>query len=187
MNRIDDNILAAFLEGSLPDEEREWVEQAVEEDDELKVVVDEWISMADNLYAATKPEMGDDRELRMEACRSIGTVMEQVKRESRRHEVAACAAMPEQEERRACAAKPARISSLKQKWPTYRKILVAASVLAFVSAAGIWLLRSPDDTIRSAPSFDMPMSGNYKTCEPGFDSTFVDTSLQFQDFSELYK
>lgn len=176
MNRIDDNTLAAYLEGSLPDEERNQVEQAIEEDDELKAIVDEWISMADDIYKVESQD--DDRELRMEACRSIGAVMEQVKRESGMHEVTASAAMPERFSRRVAAAKP--------RWPLYRRVLVAASLLAFVSATGIWALRSPEEGMGSAPSFDVPMGGDYMTCEPQ-DTSDADTSKWSQDYSDLYK
>lgn len=131
MKTIDDNTLTAYLEGSLSDEEREWVEQAIEEDDELKAVVDEWISMADDLYAGTQQKIDDDRELRMEACKSIGAVMDQLKSE---HDAAA-----------------------KHKWLSYRKILVAASLLTFVSVTGIWLLNSSADDVY-APSPCVPMS-----------------------------
>lgn len=183
MNRIDDNTLAAYLEGNLSDEERERVEQAIEEDDELKAVVDEWISMADEMYASTKQEIEDDRELRMEACRSIGAVMEQVKSESGYYKKAVgadFAVAPNQAEA------PTKTSQLKQKWPIYRKILIAASVLAFVSVTGIWLFRSSSDgiqpigTFRSAPSFDVPMGGDYMICEPQ-DTTDADTCLESFD------
>lgn len=188
MKRIDDNTLAAYLEGILSDEERERVELAVEENDELKAIVDGWISMADDLYASTKQEMEDDRELRMEACRNIKTVMEKVKLESGYKKMAAgaeYAAMPSK------AAMPVMdedgSSSLRRKWPLYRRILLAASVLAFVSATGIWLLRSPEDGLRSAPSFDMPMDGDTMTCEPGLDTTNVDTIVLLPDYSGVYK
>lgn len=175
MNRIDDNTLAAYLEGSLPDEERNLVEQAIEEDDELKAIVDEWISMADDIYKVES--QADDRELRMEACRSIGAMMEQVKRESGAREVVASAAMPERFSRRVAA---------KSRWPLYRKILVAASVLAFVSATGIWLFQSPEDGKRSAPLFNMPKEGVYKNYSPE-SATNVDTSKLPQDYSGLYE
>lgn len=161
MKTIDDNTLAAYLEGTLPDEEREWAEQAIEEDDELKAVVDEWISMADDLYAGTQQKINNDRELRMEACKSIGTVMEQVKSVSGYY------------------------TPSKQKWPIYRKILVAASLLSFVSVTGIWLFRSPSDSIQpigaiqSAPSFDVPMGGDNMSWTTE-DTTIVDTNLHSQ-------
>jgi anti-sigma factor RsiW len=170
MNRIDDNTLAAYLEGSLPDEERILVEQAIEEDDELKAIVDEWISMADDIYKVESQD--DDRELRMEACRNIWAVMEQVKRESGAREVVASAAMPERFSHRVAAAKP--------RWPLYRRVLVAASLLAFVSATGIWALRSPEEGMGSAPSFDVPMDGDYMSC-PTEDTTIVNTNMQFQN------
>lgn len=177
MSKIDDNTLAAYLEGTLPDDDREWVEQAIEEDEESQAVVDEWIAMADDLCVENTIE--DDRGLRMEACRTIGEVMDRVKRESEYGQVVARAAMPAQEERRAAAAKPTII-----KMFTLRKVLVAASLLAFVSVTAVWLFKSPAD--RSAPSFDVPMGGDNMACPPE-DTIVADSTMQFDDYSGLYK
>lgn len=190
MSKIDDNTLAAYLEGTLSDEDREWVEQAIEEDDEAQAVVDEWISLADSL--CVENTIGDDGELRMEACRTIGKVMEQIKERSASNKVAArtampaaeratgrVAAMPTYKEIRACAAKPA-----KRKVITLRRVLIAASLLAFVSVTGVWLLQSPTD--RSAPSFSVPMGGDYMACPPE-DTIVSDSTMQFNDYSGLYK
>ena len=173
MNKIDDNTMAAYLEGSLNDEERERVERIIEGDDELKAVVDEWISMADDLYAKTNQKTADGRELRMEACRSIVAVMKQMKRESEIHEVAACAANTE------------RAAVNKSRWPLYRKIIVAASIMAIVSAMGIWLFRSPEDGIRSAPSFVVPIGGDYMSFEPD-DTAIIDTSMQRMSLNQCH-
>lgn len=177
MSKIDDNTLAAYLEGNLPDEDREWVEKAIEEDEESQAVVDEWIAMADDFCVENARE--DDSELRMEACRTIGEVMNRVKRESEYGQVAARAAMPAEEERRAVASKPTII-----KMFTLRRVLVAASLLAFVSVTAVWLFRSPAD--RSAPSFDVPMGGDYMACPPE-DTIVADSTMQFDDYSGLYK
>ncbi len=93
--------------------------------------------------------------------------------------MAARAAMPAEEERRAVAAKPTII-----KMFTLRRVLVAASLLAFVSVTTVWLLQSPAD--RSAPSFDVPMGGDYMACPPE-DTIVADSTMQFDDYSELYK
>lgn len=134
----------------------------------------------------------NDSELRMEACRTIGAVMEQIKERSGSNRVAAqaampaaeramgrVAAMPAYEERCACAAKPA-----KRKVITLRRVLIAASLLAFVSVTGVWLLQSPAD--RSAPSFDVPMGGDYMDCPPE-DIIIADSTMLFDDYSGLYK
>ena len=185
MKHIDDNTLAAYLEGTLQEEDREWVEQAIEDDDELKAVVDEWISMADdfcdNTMAQGSPASG------MEACRSIGKIMEQLKHESAKYGRAATeyAAMP------ACAAAPARGSALKRNWPLFRKVIVAACLIAFVGGTGIWLLQGP--TEMSAPSFDMPMGvdnpvgGDYKVAPATEDTIVTDESHAFMGLSESYK
>ena len=187
MKHMDDNTLAAYLEGTLPEEDREWVEQAIEDDDELKAVVDEWIAMADDFCDNTMAQGGP--ALEMEACRSIGKVMEQLKQESANYGRAATeyAAMP------ACASAPAPGRSLKRKWPTYRKILIAASVVAFVGVTGIWLLQGP--TERSAPSFGIPMgvdnpAGGYYKSAPTYedeDTTITERTHTFEDVSELYE
>lgn len=177
MSKIDDNTLAAYLEGTLPDKDREWVEKAIEEDEESQAVVDEWIAMADDL--CVENALDDDSELRIEACRTIGEVMNRVKRESEYGQVAARAAMPAQEEHRAVVAKPAII-----KMFTLRRVLVAASLLAFVSVTVVWLFKSPAD--RSAPSFDVPMGGDYLACPPE-DTIVADSTMQFNDYSGLYK
>lgn len=171
MSRIDDNTLAAYLEGTLSEEDRELVEHAVEEDDELKEIVDEWIYMADAFVYNNIQE--DDKELRMEACRTIGEVMKRVKRESEYNRVAARAAMPAQEEHCAVAAKPPII-----KMFAIRRILVAASLLAFVSVTAIWMFQSPAD--KSAPSFNVPMGGDYMACPPE-DTIIADSTMQFYD------
>ena len=187
MKHMDDNTLAAYLEGTLPEEDREWVEQAIEDDDELKAVVDEWISMADDFCDNTMAQGSHASE--MEACRSIGKVIVQLKQESANYGRAATeyAAMP------ACASAPAPGRSLKRKWPTYRKILIAASVVAFVGVTGIWLLQGP--TERSALSFDIPMgvdnpAGGYYRSAPTYedeDTIVTDESHAFMGLSESYK
>ena len=177
MSKIDDNTLAAYLDGNLPDEDREWVEKAIEEDEESQAVVDEWIAMADDF--CVENALDDDNDLRMEACRTIGEVMNRVKRESEYGQVAARAAMPTQEEQRAVAAKPTII-----KMFTLRRVLVAASLLAFVSVTAVWLLQSPAD--RSASSFDVPMGCDCMTCPPE-DTIVADSTMQFDDYSEFYK
>ena len=177
MSKIDDNTLAAYLEGTLSDEDREWVEQSIEEDEESQAVVDEWIAMADDFCVENALE--DDSELLMEACRTIGEVMNRVKRESKYGQVAARAAMPAQEKQRSVADKPPII-----KMFTLRRILVAASLLAFVSVTAVWLFRSPADI--SAPSFDLPMGDDYMACPPE-DTTVADSTMQFNDYSGLYK
>lgn len=190
MSKIDDNTLAAYLEGTLLDEDREWVEHAIEEDEESQAVVDEWIAMADDFRVESTIE--DNSDLRMEACRTIGAVMEQIKERSGSNMVAAraampaaeratgrVAAMPVYEERRAGAAKP-----VKRKVITLRRVLIAASLLAFVSVTGVWLLQSPAE--RSAPSFSVPMGGDYMACPPE-DTIVADSAMQFNDYSGLYK
>lgn len=175
MSKIDDNTLAAYLEGTLPDEEREWVEQAIEEDEESQAVVDEWIAMADDFCVENAIE--DDSELRMEACRTIGEVMNRVKRESEYDQVAVRAAMIAPGKQRTVAAKPTIIEMF-----TVRRVLVAASLLAFVSVTVIWLLNGSNDGV--PPSFDVPMSGDYMACPPE-DTIDADSTMQFNDYSEL--
>ena len=67
---------------------------------------------------------------------------------------------------------------------TLRRVLVAASLLAFVSVTGVWLLQSP--TEGSAPSFDASIGGDYMAC-PLEDTIVTDSAMQFNDYSELYK
>ena len=161
MKRIDDNTLAAYLEGTLPDEDREWVEQAIEEDDELKAVVDEWIAMSD-AFCDNSMALNNDAS-RMEACRSIGTVIEQIKAESGQMRVAAQTAMPAYAERAACA------SPTKPKKPIIRRVLIAASLLAFVGVTAIWLLQGP--TNDSSTNFDIPLGGDdYMMATPEFET-----------------
>lgn len=131
MNRLDDNMLAAYLEGSLSEEEREWVEKEIEEDDELKDIVDEWISMADDLYAETQQGNFDVKSVQMEACESIGRVMEQVKRETDCNKVSACDGMPRIVKR----------AALQKRRSWYQVIIVAASLLAFISVTGLLIYR----------------------------------------------
>ena len=185
MKHMDDNTLAAYLEGTLPEEDREWVEQAIEDDDELKAVVDEWISMADAF--CVEKMMEDNSELRMEACRNIKAVMEQIDGSPNSLQKASGANycdIPRHAEMSTMAEKQTR--PFKQKWPMYRKIIVAASLLAFVSVTGIWLLNSPSDDLVTAPSFDVPMGG-YPSYQPGVDSSCADFNMQYYDYIDSSK
>ncbi len=51
MHKIDDNLLAAYLEGNLNEKEAEMVEQAIDADKDLQAIVDEWVNIQDNLIA----------------------------------------------------------------------------------------------------------------------------------------
>ncbi len=51
MHKIDDNLLAAYLEGNLNAAEAEMVEQAIDADKDLQAIVDEWVNIQDNLIA----------------------------------------------------------------------------------------------------------------------------------------
>lgn len=78
MKSIDSNMLAAYLEGSLEESDARQIEQAIEQDDELKFIVDEWVSMADVFLS--KSDCENDRESINEACRNIGSVMTKAQR-----------------------------------------------------------------------------------------------------------
>lgn len=181
MKRIDDNTLAAYLEGSLPQEEREWVEQTIEDDNELKAVVDEWISMADDFALEQMPK--DNNTLQMEACKTIGKVMEQINRPPYGYRKAAGAEYSPQH-----AAMPAMKEERKTRpnrhWPTYRRIIVAASLLAFVSVSGIWLFKSPEEGLMSSPTFDV-QKGNYNCNTTGNDT--VSTEQNPNNQTETYR
>jgi anti-sigma-K factor RskA len=51
MHKIDDNLLAAYLEGNLDEKEAEMVEQAIDEDEDLQAIVDDWVGIQGNLIA----------------------------------------------------------------------------------------------------------------------------------------
>ena len=176
MKHIDDNTLAAYLEGTLPDSDRKWVEQAIEENDELKSVVDEWIALSDVFCTNSMPL--NNNESRMEACHSINKVIEQLKAESGQLRVAAPAAMPAYTER-AGSAPPS-----KPRKFVIRKALIAASVLAFVGVTAIWILQSPPDA--SSPNFNIPLGNDTYMTAPS-EIVIDEDSLNFEDFSRLYK
>ena len=168
MNQIDDNTLAAYLECTLSDEERERVEQAIEEDDELKAVVDEWLSMADCFCAEYR--MADDSNYRMEACSTIGEVMSGLEREPDARQVTTSGTS------QVVGSKPVRHNVF-----TIKRILVAASLLVFVSVVATLILKGSDEG--GVPSFDVPMGG-YTFDVLMSDSVDVDSVAQIGESIE---
>ena len=155
MNRIDDNTLAAYLEGSLPEDEKLIVDKAVENDDELKAVVDNWIAMADDLYAAKYQEY--DEATQQEANRSIAAVMQKVRRRAQAADRVACCQAPARAYSMPHKRKLEEETSKKKGWPLYQKIIVAASLVAFVGATGVVLLNlnsNAPSSMKSAISLD---------------------------------
>ena len=160
MQYIDSNKLAAYLDGTLSKKERENVEEAIEHSDELKAIVDEWILMLSDMSNAEYRE--DDRDLRKEACERIHDVMCTIKQ-------------PDDEVQVAASASPHGFN--------YRKILVAASVLAFVSMAIIWMFNG---SWNSPSSSDVPMGMDFEECQSPsvVDTTVNDTCMQYSIHSE---
>ncbi len=157
MNQIDDNTLTAYLEGSLSPKDSLKVERAIEEDDELKAVVDGWLDMVDAMCDEMQQE--DDNTSRMEACKSIGKVMGGIKEAPKR-----------------------RVMLFKPDENHFKKILVAASLITFVNLAIVWFLNNTDNTT----SYDVPMNVDFDKCPIDTDSAPVDSGLFTEDLS-LYK
>lgn len=175
MKKIDNITLASYLDGTLSDNEREEVENAIENDEELKSVIDDWVSMADDVYFDATQNGNTD--YRMEACRSINAVMDSIKDKANNERVAAAqAATPVYDERRIAAAKPKYI---------FRKVLVAASLITFVGVTVLWLFNSSGDN--STQSFGSPMNGEYLNHQPTPDTFTLDTMPTLNDYSNLYK
>lgn len=52
MKSIDDNLLAAYLEGNLDEEDTQAVEEIIESDPELLEFVEEWVAINDTMCAS---------------------------------------------------------------------------------------------------------------------------------------
>lgn len=52
MKSIDDNLLAAYLEGNLDEEDAQAVEEIIESDPELLEVIEEWVAINDTMCAS---------------------------------------------------------------------------------------------------------------------------------------
>lgn len=156
--QIDNNKLAAYLDGTLSKKEREKVEEAIEHSDELKAVVDEWILMSDDMCNDECQE--DDRDLRKEACECIHSVMHIIKQSEYKIQ---------------------EKSASSHKY-IYRKFLVAASILVFVSAAIMWMFNSPWN--KPSSSFDVPMNSDFGENQSKTDTTVIDSCAQYSIYSQ---
>ena len=78
MIEIDDNKLASYFEGTLNNEERAEVEEAIEHDDMLKSIVDGWISSI-NVEFQLHEEHSKTDVIDMSALKSIRSIMNRVR------------------------------------------------------------------------------------------------------------
>lgn len=114
---IDDNLLAAYLEGNLNEEETEMVEQAIDADKDLQAIVDEWLEIQENLIA-------QEIRLRKVAESKVSTGYE-------------CATPSYKSTSRQTTG-----GAQKKNW---RYVVMAASVLVLVGLGIFWILQNSND------------------------------------------
>lgn len=144
MKRIDDNLLAAYLEGSLDEEENKAVEEIIESDPELLKFVAEWVALNETMLSLPKDEeqfeaTGEHIEKLLPYVRPETRVPHPDIRVASGYDYMPTPA-PSYE-----AARPAAGNS-RHVW---RKFLVAASILAFICIPMIILIRHQQSILPS--------------------------------------
>lgn len=137
MKSIDDNLLAAYLEGRLNEEDAKTVEEIIESDPELLDFVAEWVALNETMLSLPKEE--EEAVATGEHVKTLLPFVRPVARVASRPAARAASdydhmptLAPSCEQTRSAA------GSSRPKW---QKILIAASVLAFISIPMIMLIR----------------------------------------------
>lgn len=184
MKRIDDNLLAAYLEGSLDEEESRAVEEIIESDPELLDFVAEWVALNETMLSLPREEgkavaTGEHVEELLPFVRPVPLVADRPAARAASGYDQMSTTAPSYE-----AARPAAGNSR----PVWRKFLVAASILAFVCIPMIILMRhqQPEDLYEpiNRDNWNQNPIGTYKNSWNNNDrplGTFVSDTMYNSD------
>lgn len=172
MKRLDDNLLAAYLEGSLDEEDTKAVEEIIESDPELLDFVAEWVAMNETMLS-----LPWDEEKSEATGEHVEKLLPLVRPAARPAAKAASGydhiPMPDSGYE---AASPVASNSR----PAWRKFLIAASILAFVCIPMVILIRNQQSIL---PSGGGPNYGTSDGTRPAWmpDTTGNADTIQLKE------
>lgn len=154
MHKIDDNLLAAYLEGNLNDKETEMVEQAIDTDKDLQAIVDDWVAIQANIIAQKVKADIAARE-HYKTCAGNESVCHSPSPFDTND------------------AKRKTGGAQKKNW---RSIIMAASVFVLAGLAAFWILHKPNDG-NYIPYRDSDLNYKYTADTSGIISIELDTII----------